>query len=241
MPHLAPSSHHLLKYVTLRASCLQNGIMYEHGTEMVMDVSRSLLWSVILVSLVGCAGEIKRIGIAIPGQYSTASVSACFPVTLRVAVLPFEDKRANTLNLGTWSHRWGDISFFTFSSGSLADASTQAFVDYLNRQGWQAFSAHTVGQNSADVTITGSIQDLSIDVVSGMMHTDLSAKHTLTLEVRNHSDESVVRTSLRGVGNDQVFWFTPEDAQMLTTELFEKNFQKFLGDIQIEGRAIRPR
>ena len=207
-----------------------------------MNVSRSLLlWSVILVSLVGCAGEIKRIDIAIPGQYSRASVSACFPVTLRVAVLPFEDKRANKLFLGKWSHRWGDFSLFKFSSGSLAEASTHALVDYLNRQGWQASSVHTVNQDSADVTITGSIQDLSIDAISGMMHTDLSAKNTLILEVRNHSDESVARMPLLGVGKDQVFWFNPEDAQSLTTELFEKNFQKFLGDIQIEGRAIRPR
>ena len=206
-----------------------------------MNVSRSLLWSVFLVSLVGCAGEIKRIDIAIPGQYSKASVSACFPVTLRIAVLPFEDMRANKLYLGTWSHRWGDISVFKYSSGSLAEASTQALVEYLNRQGWQASSVHTVSQDSADVTITGSIQDLSIDVMSGMMHTNVSAKNTLMLEVRNHSDESVARMRLLGVGRDQVFWFKPEDAQALTTELFEKNFQKFLGDIQIEGRAIRPR
>ena len=206
-----------------------------------MNVSRSLLWSVLLVSLVGCAGEIKRIDIAIPGHYSKASVSACFPVTLRIAVLPFEDNRANKLYLGKWSHRWGDISVFKFSSGSLAEASTQALVDYLNRQGWQASSVRTVSQDSADVTITGSIQNLSIDVMSGMLHTNLSAKNTLMLEVRNHSDESVARMPLLGVGNDQVFWFKPEDAQTLTTELFEKNFQKFLGDIQIEGRAIRPR
>ena len=206
-----------------------------------MSVSRSLLLSVLLVSLVGCAGTPEQIEMAIPGQYNKASVSACFPVMLRVAVLPFEDKRPNKLYLGTWSHRWGDISIFKSSSGSLTEASTQALVDYLNRQGWQASSVRTVSQDSADVTITGSIQDLSIDVISGMMHTNLSAKNTLMLEMRNHSDESIARMRLLGVGRDQVFWFKPEDAQALTTELFEKNFQKFLRDIRVEGRAIRPR
>ena len=215
--------------------------MHEHGTDVAVNVSGSLLWAVILVSLVGCAGQIERIDLAIPGQYTGASVSGRAPGTLRVAVLPFEDKRAYQVYLGYWSHLWGGLSSFTFPSGSITEASAQAFVDYLNRQGWQASLACTVGHDDADVTITGSIQDLSIDATSGLMHTNLSAKNTLMLEVRNHSDASVVRMRILGVGNDQVFWFEPEDAQALTTELFEKNFQRFLRDIRIEGRAIRQR
>ena len=85
------------------------------------------------------------------------------------------------------------------------------------------------------------VQALSIDATSGWMHTDLSAKNTLMLEVRNHSDNSGVRMNIHGVGTDQVFWYEPEDAQALTTEVFEKNFQKSLGDIRIEGRTIRQR
>ncbi|MGH3054536.1 MAG: hypothetical protein ACRDL7_06115, partial [Gaiellaceae bacterium] len=68
---------------------------------------------------------------------------------------------------------------------------------------------------------------------------DLSAKNTLMLQVTNHRDDSVVREQVQGVGTEQVFWFEPEDAQGLTTELFEKNFQKFLGDIRVEGRTIK--
>ena len=218
-----------------------NRTMHEHGKEMAVNVSRPLLWSVILVSLVGCAGQVERINIAIPGQYTGASVSGRAPGTLRVAVLPFEDKRAHKLYLGTRSHLWGGISVFKLPSGSITETSAQAFVDYLNRQGWQASLARTVGHDGADVTITGSIQDLSIDAESGLMHTNLSAKNTLLLQVKNHSDESVVRRRLLGAGNNQVFWFEPEDAQALTTELFETNFQKFLEDIRIEGRAIRLR
>ena len=206
-----------------------------------MNVLRSLLWSVILVSLVGCAGKDERIDIAIPGKYTGASVSGRAPGTLRVAVLPFEDKRENQAHLGTRSHLWGGTSVFALPSGSVTKASAQALVDYLNRQGWQAAMARTAGNDGADVTMTGIIQDLSIDAASGVMHTDLSAKNTLMLQVTNHSDESVVRERVLGSGSDQVFWFKPEDAQALTTELFEKNFQKFLGDIRVEGRAVRLR
>lgn len=206
-----------------------------------MNVSRSLLWAVILVSLVGCAGKNERIDIVISGQYTEPSVSSRAPGTLRVAVLPFEDKRTNQTYLGIRSHLWGGFSVFKSSSGSITEASAQAFVDYLNRQGWQASLVRTVGHDGADVTITGSIQDLSIDAINYLMSTNLSAKNTLILEVRNHSDESVVHMRILGVGTDEVFWFEPEDAQALMTEVIEKNCQRFFGDIQIEGRAIRKR
>lgn len=70
------------------------------------------------------------------------------------------------------------------------------------------------------------------------MHTDLSAKNTLALQIINHSDDSTVRERVSGSGTDQVFWFEPEDAQALTTELLESNFQKFMNDVRIDGRAI---
>lgn len=215
--------------------------MHECGKEVAVNVSRSLLWSVILLGLVGCAGKGERIDIAIPGQYTGASVAGRAPGTLRVAVLPFEDKRAHQANLGTRSHLWGGTSVFNLPSGNVTEASAQALVNYLNRQGWKASLARAAGQDGEDATITGIIQDLSIEATSGVMHTDLSAKNTLMLQIKNHSDESVVRERVLGTGNDQVFWFEPEDAQALTTELFEKNFQKFLGDIRVDGRAVRLR
>jgi len=206
-----------------------------------MNVSRSLLSAVVLMLLLGCTGRIERIDIAIPGPFAGANVSGRVPGTLRVAVLPFEDKRANQVYLGYRSHLWGGLSVFKVTSGSITEASAQALVDYLNRNGWQASLTHTIAPDDADVTITGNVQALSIDATSGWMHTDLSVKNTLMLEVKNHSDNSGVHMNLQGVGTDQVFWFEPEDAQALTTEVFEKNFQKFLGDIRIEGRAIRRR
>lgn len=216
-----------------------NRAMHQHGTGL--GLSRSLLWAVLLVSLVSCAGKIERIDIAIPDPYTGPNTSGPVPGTLRVAVLPFEDTRTNQGNMGYRSHLWGGISIFKLSSGSITKASAQAFADYLNRQGWQASLTETMAPDDADVTITGNIQALSIDATSGWMHTDLSAKNTLVLDVKNHSDKSVVHMNLHGVGTDKVFWFEPKDAQALTTEVFEKNFQKFLGDIRIEDRAIRQR
>jgi hypothetical protein len=195
----------------------------------------------MLLGLVGCAGKGERIEIAIPGKYSGKMLSAPAPGTLRVAVLPFEDQRPNKAHLGKRFHLWGGVSLFDLQAGTVADASAQALVDYLNRRGWQATLVGASGQDGADVIVTGAVQALSIDATSRFMQTELSATNTVLVQVANRSDGSVVRERLMGTGSDSVFWFEPADAQALVTELFEKNFQKFLEDIRVEGRTIRLR
>jgi hypothetical protein len=206
-----------------------------------MKTGQYLLGVLVLISVAGCAGKGERIDIAIPGKYSGASLSGRAPGTLRVAVLPFEDKRVDRSHLGKRAHLWGGTSEFDLPTGTVSEASAQALVDYMNRQGWQATLVRDGAQETADATITGTIQELAINAESRFMQTELTAKNTILLQVTNRSDESVVRERVLGTGSDQVFWFESEDAQALVTELFEKNYQKFLGDIRVDGRTIRLR
>lgn len=202
-------------------------------------LSCRLLLCVGMVVLAGCAGKDERIDIAIPGGTTggeTLSVATPGP---RIAVLPFEDQRPNQAHLGTRSHLWGGVSYFDLPSGTLAKATAQALVDYLSRQGWKASLARTPGNDGADITIAGTIQSLSIDAKSGFMHTDLTATNALSFQIMNHTDESIVRERVSGTGSDRVFWFDQEDAQHLTTDLFDTNFKKLLEDLKIEGRTMR--
>jgi hypothetical protein len=192
-----------------------------------------------MVVLAGCAGKDERIDIAIPGGTTggeTLSVATPGP---RIAVLPFEDQRPNQAHLGTRSHLWGGVSYFDLPSGTLAKATAQALVDYLSRQGWKASLARTPGNDGADITIAGTIQSLSVDAKGGFMHTDLTATNALSFQIMNHTDESIVRERVSGTGSDRVFWFDQEDAQHLTTDLFDTNFKKLLEDLKIEGRTMR--
>ena len=201
-----------------------------------MRVSLSCL-CVVLISVVGCAGKGERIDVLIPSK--GASADAASSGGPRIAVLPFDDKRANQMHLGQRAHLWGGTSYFDLPSGTISKAAAQALVDYLNRQGWRASLARTQASEGAHVTILGTIQDLSIDATSGFMHTDISAKNTLVLQIINHSDDSAVRERVSGSGTDQVFWFEAGDAQALTTELLESNFQKFVNDVRIDWRTVR--
>ncbi|MEQ1793029.1 MAG: hypothetical protein ABL970_02465 [Nitrospira sp.] len=198
-----------------------------------------LLMCVGLIALVGCAGKGERIDILIPGGATGDGLSSVAAPGPRIAVLPFEDQRTNAAHLGTRSHLWGGVSYFDLPSGTVAKSTAQGLVDYLNRQGWKASLARTAGSDGADITIAGTIESLSVDAKSGLMHTDLTATNALRFTISNHSDASIVRERVSGTGSDRVFWFDPEDAQHLTTDLFESNLRKFLADLKIEGRTIR--
>ena len=94
---------------------------------------------------------------------------------------------------------------------------------------------------SSDATISGTIQELSVQAVNKVGHTELAAKSTLMVRVANHGDESSIQERVMSSGSDEVFWFEPEDAQQLINEVLEKNVEKFVADTKLEGRAIRLR
>jgi uncharacterized protein (DUF736 family) len=64
--------------------------------------------------------------------------------------------------------------------------------------------AHTPAGDSADSTIAGTIQSLSVDAKSSFMHTDLTAQNALSFKIIKHTDESIVRERVSGAGSDRV-------------------------------------
>jgi hypothetical protein len=155
-----------------------------------------------------------------------------------VAILPFEDNRTDRLHLGTRHHLWGGESHFSLPSGTLGEATAQAFADYLKGKGWNATVAKDNGEVEADMTITGKLVDVGVEAKSGIGQTTLNAKSRLVVQVKNHADGSQVRETLTSTGTNQVFWFDPEDAQELLNELYNKNFGKFVTDTKLDGKTL---
>jgi hypothetical protein len=193
---------------------------------------------VIMLCLAGCAGQGDRIDIVVPGKFTgpPAAASGSGP---RIAVLPFQDQRPDQRYLGHRKHVWGGDSHFDLPSGTVSSASAQALVEYLTRQGWRASLARTPGGEGADVTMIGTLTDLSVNATSGFMHTDLAATHSVAFQIVNHRDGTIVRDHVSGSATDQVFWFSTEDAQTLVTDLFESNFRKLVNDLRVDGPALR--
>ena len=194
-------------------------------------------------ALAGCATTGERIDIAIPGETGSASQTASpkAGAGLRVAVSPFEDDRTDRGHLGSRSHFWGGTSYFDLPNGTLGEAVAKGLVQQLNKRGWQASLAGQDGSSSSDATISGSIQDLSVNAVSRFGKTEIAAKNTMMVRVVNHRDESSVQERVFGSGNDEVFWFDPADAERLVNDLVNRNIEKFFTDIKIEGQVVRLR
>ncbi len=55
------------------------------------------------------------------------------------------------------------------------------------------------------------------------------------------ADGSIVRMTLNGTGSQTVFWFwyEPEDAQRLISEVLSESFGKLVVDTRIEGNLLR--
>ena len=194
-----------------------------------------------LCILAGCATAGERVNVAIPGSSTSAAPMASNSAGPRVAVKPFDDARSDRMHLGSRSHLWGSTSYFDLPKGTAGEAVAKSLVQQLNRRGWQASLDGQSGSAQPDATISGTIQDLSVNAVSKFGRTEIAAKNTMMVRVANHSDESTIQERVLGSGSDEVFWFDPEDAQQLINEVLEKNIEKFIADTRVEGKTVRLR
>ena len=185
----------------------------------------------------GCAGKGERIDLRVPIA-SGVSEKAAAMSSATVEVQPFEDHRTDRHHLGTRFHLWGGESHFGLLNSTLGEATAQAFADYLKGKGLNAAVARGHG---ADIIITGRLMDVGVDAKSNIGQTVLHAKSRMVVQVQNQADGSQVRETLTGVGDNQVFWFEPEDAQELLNELYNKNFEKFVADTRLDGKILKLR
>ena len=194
----------------------------------------------VILSMTGCAGTGERIELKVPiASGAEKTVVAISSAT--VAIHPFEDQRLDRSRLGTRLHLWGGESRFSFPSGTLGEATAQAFADYLKGKGWNATLAKGNGTVGADMTVTGKLVDIGVDAISSIGQTTLNAKSRMVVQVKNHADGSQVNETLTSAGTNQVFWFDPEDAQELLNELYNKNFEKFVTDTKLDGKILKLR
>lgn len=188
----------------------------------------------------GCAGTGERIELKVPIAGMAGNKAAAMS-SATVAVQPFEDQRTDRSHLGARYHLWGGESRFNVPSGTLGEATAQAFADYLKGKGWNATVTQGTEAAGADVTLSGKIVDLSVDARSGIGQTTLNAKSRMVVHVNSLADGSQVRETLSSTGTNQVFWFDPEDAQELLNELYSKNFEKFAADTTLDGKILKLR
>ncbi|MBI3808376.1 MAG: hypothetical protein HY281_12840 [Nitrospirae bacterium] len=198
----------------------------------------SLMCWVSLIVLAGCAGTGEVIPLQIHPIVTGSEGVAKQRAAVRVAVGSVEDGRSHKTGLGVRTHLWGGVSYFDVPGGNPSDVVAQALTDYLTAKGWQV-TKRGASDAGADVVLTGKILDLSVQAKSRVGFTEVTTKSKLALQAQNVADGSTIRMTLNGNGDDDVFWFDPEDAQALVNDVLTDSFGKLLQDTRIENKSLR--
>src|SRR5437016_5509472 len=134
-----------------------------------------------MILATGCAGKGERIDLKVP-MASGADEKVVAMSSATVAIQPFDDSRTDRSHLGTRHHLWGGESHFSLPSGTLGEATAQAFAVFLNGKGWNVSVTKGDGATVADMTITGNLVDVGVDAKSGIGQTTLNAKSRMIVE-----------------------------------------------------------
>ena len=197
--------------------------------------------AVLVLAVVGCGGP----GETIKFSASVDAVPAPEKVqqALRVVVVPFEDVRADKASIGRYQHYVETrVDQLVPEPGSAAEQITAFVADYLKRAGFQVTRVQSgAAAGSADVVLTGQIESYWNEAVGRFFRTELTSRNRLVIRASNASDSSTVRTSVEGGGTTKVVSFCLADLERLNNEALGESLARFLRDVVVADRALRPK
>ncbi len=193
----------------------------------------------LLIGLQGCTSQEP---LPINLSLRPAAETAAEPVKSRVLVLvtPFADDRSDRTKLGVHKTLWGSSEPVTLRLGTVGDVTGRAFADYLERKGWQVrYLASGETPTEGDILISGKVLESSVDAHGSLGSTDILAKSKILVHAKNIHDGSSITHTVGHNGTYSVFWFAPEDAEEILSEVMERNFDKFVSQTKLEGSTVR--
>ncbi len=194
----------------------------------------------VLIGVSGCAGQGEAVPITLALKPSTdpAAVSSTSAVT--VLVTSFGDDRSDRTKLGVRQSLWRTTEPLTLKNGTVGEVTAKALVEYLTRKGWRAQYAPTGSSlTGVDVVISGKVLESSVDAHGAVGSTDIAAKNKIMVQAKNLSDGSSITDTISHNGTSSVFWYGPEDAEDILSDVMEKNFEKFVSQTKFAGPALR--
>ena len=197
--------------------------------------------TVLVLVVTGCGG---------PGETIKFSASAgAVPApekaqhALRVAVVPFEDLRADKGTVGRYQHYVETrVDTLVPEPGSAAEQVTAFAADYLTRAGFQVTRVPSgAAAGSADVVLTGQIESYWNEAVGRFLRTELMSKNRLVIRASNSRDSSTVRTSVSGEATRKVFCFCLADLEELNSDALGQSLARLLGSVVASDRGLKPK
>lgn len=199
--------------------------------------------AVLALALAGCAGPGETIKFSASADAVPAPEKA--QNALRVAVVPFEDLRADKGRVGRYQHYVETrVDTLVPAKGTASEQVTEFVAEYLKRAGFQVIrvqSGGAVAPGSADVVLMGQIESYWNEAVGRFFRTELMSKNRLVLRASNAGDGSMVRTSVAGDATNKVFSFCLADLEQLNSEALGESLRRFLGDVVVADRGLKPK
>ena len=209
-------------------------------------VTKHIRWilclMVLTLSLSGCQGTGQMYNFDLHALPSSPARSEAFhDDSIKILVLPFQDKRAQTQRIGRRTHVPGGITQFNVWNGNLGEGMADLTVEYLTQRKWQA-SRETAATESApassDVVLSGDILLMEANAKSTFFGTDLDVKMKVAFEAKNRSDGSTVRMVLGANGSDKVVTFDPKDLEQLTNIVAKDLFNQLFQDLTVKDKTF---
>jgi hypothetical protein len=143
--------------------------------------------------------------------------------------------------LGLKVGRFGtlDSSIFVVSGADVGQATADAFVNCLKRDGWRTSVIRSGALSDTEVIISGEIVEFSVNARSAWFSTNVAAKVILILEAENRADGSKIRMTVRADDSRKVFWFSAHYAPALNNETLVKCYATWASGTKVEGRSVR--
>jgi hypothetical protein len=163
----------------------------------------------------------------------------------RVAVVPFEDVRADTTAIGRHQHYIETtVDRIVPKEGSAADQITKFVAQYLKEAGFPVTVVQPGAQptaDKADVIMTGEIESYWNEAVSRLGRTELRSKNRLRIKLTNLTDESTTSTTVAGEADTKVVTFEPSDLAQLDGEALGQSMARLLADLKVVERSLKPK
>lgn len=200
-----------------------------------------LMMSVGMVFALGCgAGEVVPLDIrAAQPPVSTKTDRVKVAVSVFEDARPDNEVRADKARIGIRTHIAGGETYFTIKGGQLGPAVSEVVADYLTQRGLDAWVAKPGDNRVPDVSLSGRLLDLRAHANSRFGWTELAVRSKLYVEAINLADQSAVRMTLNGEGQDIKTVFDPEDLERLLNEALNDSLKEFLSDTNIANRMMR--
>jgi hypothetical protein len=208
----------------------------------LMPVPSVICW-ILLLTLLGCASSHEIVPLEVRQGRPMLKKTLPAGQRLNVAVMPFEDQRADTSLIGIRRDWLGDETTFTIEGGRLGDILAEMFVDYLKqRQGWNAWIVKrgiVSPDGGPDITLSGKVVDFSAAAEPGFGVTDMTVTAQFLITGQHPVDQRSVVVAVDAIESSWAFGFERRDLEALLNATLRKELEQFMSQVVVEERRLR--